>query len=212
PNFDTNNVSIEFENGDFQKIKEDKYKLGKDKTMFSFRSPYRYNNNLKVKESKATSDIILNNYGAAASSDLDDKMEEDYRRLYIKYNDYLNKQDCTPSQAKQKIIGDLNLSLQNCLDLEVSSIGSIESNEGTLYFTKKDHPSRFEFNVLSSGEKEVVDILLDLYLRKDEYCETVFLLDEPELHINTSIQKNLLIEIDRLVGDDCQIWITTHSI
>lgn len=40
----------------------------------------------------------------------------------------------------------------------------------------------------------------------------MFLLDEPELHINTSIQKNLLLEINRLVGDDCQIWITTHSI
>ena len=66
--------------------------------------------------------------------------------------------------------------------------------------------------MLSSGEKEVVDILLDLYLRQDEYCDTVFLLDEPELHISTSIQKNLLLEIDRLVGDNCQIWITTHSI
>ncbi|WP_339924667.1 ATP-binding protein [uncultured Cyclobacterium sp.] len=212
PNYDFTNVTIEFENGDFQKIKEDRYKLGKEKTMFSFRSPYRYNNTLKVKESKATSDIILNNYGASASSDLDDKMEENYRRLYIKYNNYLNKQDCTPSQAKKKIVGDLNLSLQKCLDLEVSSIGSIESNEGTLYFIKKDHPSRFEFNVLSSGEKEVVDILLDLYLRQDEYNDTIFLLDEPELHINTAIQKKLLIEINNLIGANCQIWIATHSI
>jgi hypothetical protein len=54
--------------------------------------------------------------------------------------------------------------------------------------------------------------LLDLYLRREDYNDTVFLFDEPELHINTSIQGNLLIEIDRLVGADCQIWITTHSI
>jgi hypothetical protein len=65
---------------------------------------------------------------------------------------------------------------------------------------------------LSSGEKEVVDILLDLYLRQDEYNDTIFLLDEPELHINTSIQRKLLIEIDRLIGENCQIWLTTHSI
>jgi len=70
----------------------------------------------------------------------------------------------------------------------------------------------FEFNVLSAGEKEAVDILLDLYLRKDDYDDTIFLIDEPELHINTAIQRKLLLEINRLVGADCQIWIATHSI
>jgi hypothetical protein len=94
----------------------------------------------------------------------------------------------------------------------MSSLGNVEGNQGTLYFKKSDHPKEFEFNVLSSGEKEVVDILLDLYLRKDDYDDTIFLFDEPELHINTSIQGNLLVEIDRLVGPNCQIWLTTHSI
>ncbi|WP_416364342.1 hypothetical protein [Pseudomonas sp. NFX183] len=49
-------------------------------------------------------------------------------------------------------------------------------------------------------------------MRQDDYNDTIFLLDEPELHINTAIQRNLLIEINRLVGKNCQIWITTHSI
>ena len=39
-----------------------------------------------------------------------------------------------------------------------------------------------------------------------------FLIDEPELHINTSIQRSLLREINKLVGKNCQIWIATHSI
>lgn len=212
PNYNYQNVDIEFTEGRYQKIREERAKIGTENTIFSFRSPYRYNSNLKVTQSKATKEIRLNSYGASSASDLDDKMEENYSRLYIKFNKYLHDTDCKPSEAKAKIIGDLNASISKCLDLEISSIGDIEASEGTLYFQKKDHPNKFEFNVLSSGEKEVVDILLDLYLRKDEYCETVFLLDEPELHINTSIQKNLLIEIDRLVGDDCQIWITTHSI
>ncbi|MDX2370522.1 MAG: ATP-binding protein [Colwellia sp.] len=212
PNYDYQNIEIEFDEGNYQEVRSQKQKLGKENTLFSFRSPYRYNSNLKVKESKATGEIRLNNYGATFASDLDDKMEENYRRLYIKYNKYMNDVDCTPSQAKLKIIGDINSSLSKCLSLEISSIGSIEASQGTLYFKKSDHPIEFEFNVLSSGEKEVVDILLDLYLRKEEYNNTVFLLDEPELHINTSIQKNLLIEIDRLVGDNCQIWIATHSI
>lgn len=212
PNFDWQNIILDFTNGNYQTIRQQKQQLGKECTILSFRSPYRYNSHLKVTQSQATTEIRLNNYGASSSSDLDDKMTENYRRLYIKYNKYLNANDCKPSEAKLKIIGDLNNSLKNCLDLEITSIGDIEANQGTLYCKKSDHPKEFEFNVLSSGEKEVVDILLDLYLRQDEYNDTIFLIDEPELHINTSIQKKLLLEINKLVGTDCQIWVATHSI
>lgn len=212
PSYNYQNIDIQFVEGNFQTIRTTKQKTGKENTVFSFRSPYRYNSNLKVAQSKATSEIRLNNYGATSASDLDDKMEESYRRLNILYNNFLHDTDCKPSEAKAKIIGDLNNSIAKCLDVKISSIGNIEASQGTLYFIKVDHPNEFEFNVLSSGEKEVVDLLLDLYLRKEEYNDTIFLLDEPELHINTSIQKNLLLEIDKLVGDNCQIWITTHSI
>lgn len=212
PNYDYQNIDVEFVNGSYEVIRQNRSHKGKENTIFSFRSPYRYNSNLKVKESKATTEIRLNNYGASVSSDIDDKMEESYRRLNIKYTNYMNATDCKPSEAKLKIIGDLNSSIKNCLDLEITSIGNIEAGQGTLYFKKADNPREFEFNVLSSGEKEVVDILLDLYLRQDEYNDTVFLIDEPELHINTSIQKKLLIEINKLIGENCQIWIATHSI
>lgn len=212
PSYNYQNIVIDFLDGNYRTVRQAKEKLGKQATIFSLRSPYRYNSNVKVNELKAVPEIRLNNYGASTSSDLDDKMVENYKRLNIIYNKYLKEQDCRPSEAKAKIIGDLNASLENCLDIEISDIGDIQDSKGTLFFKKVDHPIEFEFNVLSSGEKEVVDILLDLYLRKDEYNDSVFLLDEPELHINTSIQKNLLIEIEKLVNDNCQIWLTTHSI
>ena len=211
-NFDYTNVTIEFKEGNFDSVRNARKGSGKENTLFSLRSPYRYNSNLKVNESKVTTEIRLNNYGATTSSDLDDKMEENYRRLRVKYDNYLNNEDCKPSEAKAKIIGDLNIALKNCLDLKIVGIGNIEDGKGTLYFEKEDHPKEFDFNVLSSGEKEVVDILLDLYLRQEEYNDTVFLIDEPELHINTAIQKKLLIEINEMVGPNCQIWIATHSI
>lgn len=214
PNFEYQNIIIEFDQGKFSDIKELRQKQGTENTLFSFRSPYRYNSNLKVSESRATQEIRLNYYGASSSADLDDKMEENYRRLNINFNRYLkdNSSTATYDSAKAKIIGDLNRSLKNCLDLEIVSIGDIEDNKGTLFFLKVDQPKEFEFNVLSSGEKEVVDILLDLYLRQEDYKNTIFLFDEPELHINTSIQKKLLLEINHLIGKDCQIWLATHSI
>lgn len=212
PSYNYQNVSIEFLEGDYNNVRNQKEQAGKQNTIFSFRSPYRYNSNLKVQQSQAIPEMRLNNYGATLSSDLDDKMEINFRRLNIKYNKYLNEADCKPSEAKSRIVGDLNASIKNCLDLEIVSLGNIDSGEGTFYFKKTDHPREFEFDVLSSGEKEVVDILLDLYLRQDEYTDTVFLIDEPELHINTSIQKKLLLEINKLAGQNCQIWVATHSI
>ncbi len=213
-NYEHDNIDIEFTDGNYDVVRQSKEGSGKQNTLFSFRSSYRYNSNLKVSESKATQDINLNSYGATTSVDLDDKMTESYRRLNIKFNKHLkeNSSTATYDSTREKIIGELNQSFKKCLDLEVSSIGDIEANQGTLFFTKKDHPSEFEFNVLSSGEKEVVDILLDLYLRKDEYDDSVFLIDEPELHINTSIQRKLLVEMNKLVGANCQIWVATHSI
>ena len=213
PTYRYDKICITFVEGDFGTVLSSKAKEGKGNTIISFRSPYRYNSNLKVKETKAVPEICLNDYGASLSPDLDDKMESNYRRLYIKYNKYLNDQDCRPSEAKTHIIGELNKSLQECLDLYVTSLGSIEDNKGTLFFSKSDYPGKeFEYNVLSSGEKEVVDILLDLYLRQEEYNDTIFLIDEPELHINTAIQRKLLIEINKLIGENCQLWVATHSI
>lgn len=213
PSYDFQNIQIEFVEGNYNNIMDKKMALGKENTIFSLRSPYRYNSDLKITTTHAVEELRLNRYGASLSSDIDDKMEENYRRLNIKYNRYLNSQDCKPSEAKRHIIGELNQAIKNCLDLEITSLGDVEDNKGTLYFTKSDYSGfEFEYNVLSAGEKEVVDILLDLYLRKEEYDDTIFIIDEPELHLNTSIQRKLLIEINRLIGDNCQLWVATHSI
>lgn len=205
-------IEIQFTTGNFTTVRTAKDATGNPDTIFSFRSPYRYNSQLKISETRAVPEIRKNSYGAGDASSLDAKMEDNYRRLFGIYNRYRDDNDLKPSEAKAKIIGDLNMSIKNCLDLEMSSLGNVEGNQGTLYFKKPDHPKEFEFNVLSSGEKEVIDLLLDLYLRKEDYADTIFLFDEPELHINTSIQGNLLVEMDRLIGPNCQIWLTTHSI
>ena len=206
------NIKINFTTGDFEKVLQELKKIGKGNTIFSFRSSFRYNSTLKLKQTTAIDDILKNNYGASNASALDQRIVEDYKRLLAKYNSYLNKNDVPPSVARKHIIGELNESLKNCLDLEISSIGSIEDDKGTLYFKKNDSDIEFDYNVLSAGEKEVVDILLDLYLRKESYNNSIYIIDEPELHLNTSIQKALLIEINKMVPDNCQIWIATHSI
>jgi hypothetical protein len=40
----------------------------------------------------------------------------------------------------------------------------------------------------------------------------VICIDEPELHLNTAIQRKLLIEIEKIIPENCQLWVATHSI
>ncbi len=212
PGYNMNNVTIEFESGTFEEVRNSKVEIGSERTIFSFRSSFRYNGLLNVMDSRAVSEMRNNDYGASTSSDIDERIDQNYRRLKIKYEKYLNDEDCQPSKAKAHIMGELNQAIKNCLALEIDNLGSIEAGKGSLFFKKSDTPTTFNFNVLSSGEKEVVDILIDLYLRKDEFTDSIYIIDEPELHLNTAIQKKLLIEINRMIPENCQIWVATHSI
>lgn len=207
-----NFIQILFDEGDHGEVSQRRIQNNTFASMFSFRSPYRYNTSVLIKEIKATLPIEGNTYGASDASSLDEKMENNYRKLHAKVNQYMEVHQVPPNDAREAIIGELNRAITNCLGLEVANVGNVEANKGTIYFRKSDQEKEFAFNVLSSGEKEVVDILLDLYLRQEAYTDTVFLIDEPELHINTSIQAKLLREINKLIGENCQLWITTHSL
>ena len=212
PNYTYQSISINFAEGSFDDVLKRKNQSGKHNTIFSFRSPYRYNSNVKISETRAVEDIRRNKYGASTTVALDQKMEENYRRLLAKFSRYRDDNDLRPTVALKHIIGELNTSLTKCLDISIASLGEVQRDQGTLYFTRRDQSTPFEYNVLSAGEKEVIDILLDLYLRQEDYDDTVFLIDEPELHINAAIQRKLFVEINNLVGDNCQIWVATHSI
>ena len=210
PNYDMNRVDVAFAAGSFGEVWG--RRTSERNTLFSFRSSYRYNTEVKVDEIRSVADIRHNQDGASTAIGMDSKMEINYRRLQAKYSRYRDKEDVRPSEAKRHVVDELNRSLKACLDVEIDDLGVVEDGRGTLYFARGDREEPFEFDLLSSGEKEVVDLLLDLYLRQDDYNDTVFLIDEPELHLNTAIQRKLLREIDSLVGKDCQVWVATHSI
>ena len=65
---------------------------------------------------------------------------------------------------------------------------------------------------LSGGEKAAFDLLLDIFVKKVEYDDTVFCIDEPEAHMNPRLQGQLLEELLGFVHDKSQLWIATHAI
>ena len=113
PSYNYSNVELHFTTGSFVEIRNQRNPTGREGTIFSFRSPYRYNSQLKITETRATSEIRLNNYGAADASSIDDKMEENYRRLHAFFNRYMTEMDVRPSEAIAKIVGDLNSVIRN---------------------------------------------------------------------------------------------------
>lgn len=182
-----------------------------DKKSFNIRTAYRFTSKLSV-NSITSKDSILDNHNRPYSSIvIDQQLQDNYERLLGKLiNEFFNGSK-TGQQTRDEILGKINLILSNILEIKISDLGDVTSGKGQLYF-EKGNSKNFPFENLSSGEKEVVDIIIDLIVKVDEYNDTVYCIDEPELHLNTSIQKKLLIEIEKLIPDSCQLWVATHSI
>ena len=70
----------------------------------------------------------------------------------------------------------------------------------------------FHYKNLSGGEKAAFDILLDVFVKREEAGDAVFCIDEPELHVATGLQGRLIASILDLLPETTQLWIATHSI
>ena len=141
---------------------------------------------------------VSRNYQRMASQGLEDVYEKEDPALTI-------------GQFREKTIGDIRDSIKRLFpDLDLNSLGN-PLTEGTFRFDKGNSRGFFYKN-LSGGEKAAFDLILDLIIKRREYDDTVFCIDEPEAHIGTRLQGALLEELYRLVPDGCQLWLATHSI
>lgn len=73
--------------------------------------------------------------------------------------------------------------------------------------------SEINYDLLSSGEKEVINILFNLFVRTPIYTDSVYFFDELDSHLHTALQYNLLKEIvENWIPDTCQVWTASHSL
>jgi AAA15 family ATPase/GTPase len=96
--------------------------------------------------------------------------------------------------------------------LELDTLNLSANNQGAeVYFRKGE--SRYHYNLLSTGEKEVFNVLLNIFVRRANYQNTVYFIDELDLHLNTSLQKSLILEIvENWLPANCQLWTASHSL
>ncbi len=146
--------------------------------------------------------------------DNDQAVSQNYQRLiyntlsgvYSEANDGKYVKD-----LREELIGKVRISMANVFeDLLLNSIGDDPLGDGAFHFEKGSSKS-FHYKNLSGGEKSAFDLLLDLITKLQYYDDTVFLIDEPELHMHTRLQGKLIKELYDLIPNNSQLWLTAHS-
>jgi predicted ATP-dependent endonuclease of OLD family len=117
----------------------------------------------------------------------------------------------TVRNLREELIGKVRESMLRVFqNLVLEGVGR-PLEKGTFLFTKGESKD-FPYKNLSGGEKAAFDLILDFVVKIIAFNNTVFCIDEPELHMNTRLQSKLLDELFTLLPDRCQLWIATHSI
>lgn len=124
----------------------------------------------------------------------------------------------TNEQIKKKYIEPINKAFENILGNKngtklrlLKIIPPLDGKVAQIIFAKG--VSEFHYNYLGAGEKEIFNLLINLLIRVPLYQNTIYYLDELDLHLNTQLQFNLLKEItENWIPDNCQLWTASHSL
>lgn len=112
---------------------------------------------------------------------------------------------------KEMLIGEVRSSMLEVFeDLVLSSLG--EPLEKGSFFFEKGASKNFHYQNLSGGEKAAFDLLLDVIIKRLSFDNTVYCIDEPDLHMHTRLQGKLLGRLFTLIPENCQLWLASHSI
>ena len=73
--------------------------------------------------------------------------------------------------------------------------------------------SEVHYDLLSSGEKEVFNIILNLYTRREHFPNAIYFIDELDVHLHTGLHYALVKEIvERWIPENSQLWTASHSL
>lgn len=194
-------------------LPKNRINLPEVKGHFYFRSAYRNESEFYIDVIRKQQDPLNNNRLQSLIQN-DKTVSENYQRLISNtvlevFNDNNDKK--LVKELRNELIGKIQIAIRNIFDdLEFSSIGDPLIN-GNFYFTK-GVSENFQYSNLSAGEKSAFDLVLDLVIQSTYYKNAIYCIDEPEAHMHTQLQGKVLRELLKLIPNDSQLWISTHSI
>jgi hypothetical protein len=178
------------------------------------RSAYRNEARFVMNQLSSMPDVLQERLTAVTLIDNENKVSDNYKRLvgesvskiYDEKNDSITIREVREAQ--------LDVIRQSMLrifgDLVLHGLGN-PFNGGTFLF-EKGISKDYKYLNLSAGEKAAFDILLDLVIKRESYNDTVFCIDEPEVHLSSRVQAKLLRELYNLLPENCQLIVATHSV
>lgn len=185
-----------------------------DKKKVYIRSAYRVDSDFRIETIARKGSILTDELRPRKLIDIDKRVKDNYERLIGSSVEGLysgDKDNLSVSGLREEIIGEVRSAMKKVFpDLLLESLGDPLTN-GQFFFSKGSSKN-FSYKNLSAGEKGAFDIILDLIIKRREYNDTIFVIDEPELHMHSMLQQKLLLELIELIPDGCQLWVATHSI
>lgn len=146
--------------------------------------------------------------------DNDQAVSLNYRRLVSQGFEEVYERaapSLTMAEFRERSIGEIRDAMQRLFPgLVLNSLGN-PLTAGTFRFDKGDSHA-FLYKNLSGGEKAAFDLLLDVLIKRKEFDDTVFFIDEPEAHMAPGLQGALLDELYLAIPANSQLWLATHSI
>lgn len=183
------------------------------KSCFYFRSAYRNEADFEISSMSKQGDP-RENIRLSSLMQNDQTVSKNYQRLVSNTVSDLfdeSRSSLSVRELRERLIGKIRSAVENIFDdLKLSTLGK-PLYGGTFYFSKGE-VSNFKYKNLSAGEKSAFDLVLDLVVQSEYFSDSVYCIDEPEVHMHTKLQGKVLHELYRLVPEHSQLWISTHSI
>ena len=157
---------------------------------------------------------LLSYLVSASVSELDrflDKVVERYKSYQIELSNKMVNQMAHKdfdSSAVKELFGTKNKFMDKIDSLFKDSGKKINRSKGELEFIFESDGESHPYSQLSAGEKQVLLILLTVFMQGGE--EAILIMDEPEISLHIDWQKRLLADILDL-NPKCQVIVSTHS-
>ena len=147
--------------------------------------------------------------------DPDQAVSDNYKRLAWKRQADLDgdaPEETTFGQYRRESLAKLQIGMKKLFSnpqLELQDFGGIKG--GGVFRFAKGNIRDFHYKNLSGGEKAAFDLLLDIFVKAEEYKDAIYCIDEPEAHVASGLHGKLLETMLDLIPDPSQLWIATHS-
>lgn len=205
-------IVLEFHNAESIKPNNQTDNIRKE---FYIRSAFRHEADFTIHTLEKSENVLINSNAPETLKESEKKVSDNYQRIVASavnalFNDE-EAQEKSGQEIRDALIGQVREAMLRVFpDLMLDGPGN-PLEDGAFRFTKGSS-SGFHYKNLSGGEKAAFDLLLDFIIKREAFNDTVFCIDEPELHMHTRLQAKLLEVVFELIPDNCQLWLSTHSI